>query len=82
MNIKHIVLIALTALALGLASVGVGAPAVASIKSSMSGDFQAEIGVPALSAGNAGAGGGGVHADVGAPAVAGRKPGAASGSGV
>ena len=32
MKIKHIALVALTALALGLASVGVGAPAVAGAK--------------------------------------------------
>ena len=58
MKIKH--LIALTALALGLAAGGIAAPA--------------------LAAGNAGAGGGDVHANVGAPVIAGSKPGIASGS--
>src|SRR5258706_14869910 len=44
-NIKHIILVALAALALGLASVGVAAPSLAGGHST-SGDFHAGIAAP------------------------------------
>jgi hypothetical protein len=57
MKIKHLVLIALTALALGLASGGVGAPAVAGGRVGGGGDIHAGVAVPAIASVRAGAGG-------------------------
>jgi hypothetical protein len=53
---KKIILVALAALALGLAAVEVGAPAVASIRSGPHGDFQAGVDAPASIAGGAAGG--------------------------
>jgi hypothetical protein len=53
MKIKHLLLVALTALALGLASIGVIAPAIAGGRGGMTGEF----GVPALAGGRGGLGG-------------------------
>jgi hypothetical protein len=50
MKIKRILLLALTALALGLASIGMAAPATAGGRGGMSGEF----GVPAIAGGRGG----------------------------